>query len=119
ATRCRDGRSADRQRRWGHGREDLCIREHRMSQSLRQFQGTRFAMRAVLLFVLALLGGCASLRPQIETPRLAIVHVAMTSGDIFSQQFLVRMNVQNPNDRELMIRGLDYELFLEGDRFAE
>lgn len=90
-----------------------------MNQSLRQPQGSRFAMRTMLLCLFVMLGGCASLRPQIETPRLAIVQVAMTSADIFSQQFLVRMNVQNPNDRELVIRGLDYELFLEGDRFAE
>ena len=43
----------------------------------------------------------------------------MTSGDIFSQQFLVRLNVQNPNDRDLPVRGIDYKLFLEGDSFAE
>src|SRR5690606_39894699 len=52
-------------------------------------------------------------------PRLAIVSIAMTSGDIFSQQFLVRLNVQNPNDRDLPVRGIDYKLFLEGDSFAE
>lgn len=87
-----------------------------MNQRMRQSQGIRLAMLAVLLLAAS---GCASLRPQIETPRLSIVRVAMTSADIFSQQFLVRMHVQNPNDRELFIRGLDYELFLEGDSFAE
>lgn len=89
-----------------------------MNLSLHASRASSFAMGALLSVMLAL-GGCASLRPQIETPRLAIVHVAMTSGDIFSQQFLVRMHVQNPNDRELTIRGLDYQLFLEGDSFAE
>jgi LEA14-like dessication related protein len=29
------------------------------------------------------------------------------------------MHVENPNDRELPIRGIDYKLFLEGDSFAE
>jgi LEA14-like dessication related protein len=29
------------------------------------------------------------------------------------------LNVQNPNDRELPITGIDYKLFLEGDSFAE
>jgi LEA14-like dessication related protein len=43
----------------------------------------------------------------------------MTSADIFNQQFLVRLHVQNPNDRELAVKGIDYELFLEGDSFAE
>lgn len=77
---------------------------------------------ARLLVVVALLvtaSSCSSLRPDLEAPRLALVHVAMTSADIFNQQFLVRINVQNPNDRELKIKGLDYKLFLEGDSFAE
>ena len=74
------------------------------------------------LLVLALLvtgSSCSSLRPDLQAPRLALVSVAMTSADIFNQQFLVRMNVENPNDRELPIKGLDYKLFLEGDGFAE
>jgi len=27
--------------------------------------------------------------------------------------------VQNPNDREIAIKGIDYQLFLQGDSFAE
>lgn len=72
----------------------------------------------IAVFLLAA-SSCSSLRPQLEAPRLALVHVAMTSADIFNQQFLVRVNVQNPNDRELSIKGIDYKLFLEGDSFAE
>jgi LEA14-like dessication related protein len=68
--------------------------------------------------LLAVIGGCA-LAPKLEAPRLSLVNVSMTSADIFSQQFLVRLNVQNPNDRDLPVKGIDYELFLEGDSFAE
>lgn len=74
----------------------------------------------LLAVVLALFAsGCAGLGPKLETPRLSVVKVGMVSADIFSQQFRVRMRVQNPNDRELPIKGLDYQLFLEGDSFAE
>jgi LEA14-like dessication related protein len=76
---------------------------------------TRILLIAAFLFT----ASCGSLRPELEAPRLALVHVAMISADIFNQQFLVRVNVQNPNDRELSIRGIDYKLFLEGDSFAE
>jgi len=69
--------------------------------------------------VLLVLAGCAAFAPKLEAPRLALVSASMTSGDIFSQNFLVRMHVQNPNDRDLPIRGIDYRLFLEGDSFAE
>ena len=77
---------------------------------------TRFALIVTLLLAGS---SCSSLRPDLEVPRLSIVRVAMTSADIFTQQFMVRINVQNPNDRELPIKGLDYKLFLEGDSFAE
>jgi LEA14-like dessication related protein len=76
--------------------------------------------RLLLIFaLLATVSGCSALRPELEAPRLAIVHVAMTSADIFNQQFRLRVNAQNPNKRELKIKGLDYTLFLEGDGFAE
>src|SRR5437868_1775516 len=71
------------------------------------------------LAVLLAVAGCSSFAPKLETPRLTIVTVAMTSGDVFSQNFLVHLNVQNPNDRELPIKGIDYKLFLQGDSFAE
>lgn len=74
---------------------------------------------AVVCAVAVCLSGCAALRPDLQAPQLTLVSVAMTSADIFNQQFLVRMHVENPNDRELPIRGIDYKLFLEGDSFAE
>jgi len=75
---------------------------------------------AVALAVLGLsVAGCGMLGPKLEVPQLTLVRIAMTSADIYNQQFLVRMHVENPNDRELPIRGIDYELFLEGDSFAE
>lgn len=75
--------------------------------------------RMIVLAALFMLSGCAALAPKLEAPRLTLVSAAMTSGDIFSQTFLVRMHVQNPNARELPVRGIDYQLFLEGDSFAE
>jgi LEA14-like dessication related protein len=74
----------------------------------------RFTGLTLLVLICA---GCAT--PKIETPRLSIVSVGMASGDIFSQQFRVRLRVQNPNDRALPVEAIDYELFLQGDSFAE
>ena len=72
-----------------------------------------------MLLALLMLSGCSAFRPNVEPLRLMIVMVGMTSGDVFSQQFLVRLHVQNPNDREIAIKGIDYQLFLQGDSFAE
>ena len=75
---------------------------------------------AAALSVLVLsLAACSAFGPKLEVPQLTLVRVAMTSADIYNQQFLVRMHVENPNDRELPVRGIDYKLFLEGDSFAE
>ncbi len=80
----------------------------------------RFVARLMVVVALLATGSsCSALRPELEAPRLALIHVAMTSADIFNQQFLVRVNAQNPNDQDLKIKGLDYTLFLEGDGFAE
>lgn len=79
----------------------------------------KVVMRLALAFALLVsVSSCSALRPELQVPRLALVSVAMTSADIFNQQFLVRVNVENPNDRELPITGLEYKLFLEGDSFA-
>ena len=81
-----------------------------------------FARRGALLALLAVLMGltaCSTLGPKIEAPRLTLLNVAMTSADMFNQQFIVRMHVQNPNDRELAVKAIDYHVFLGGDDFAE
>jgi len=65
------------------------------------------------------LTACSALRPNLALPKLSLVSIGMTSADIFNQQFVVRVNVENPNDRALPITGIDYKLFLEGDSFAE
>ena len=77
----------------------------------RSLTGT--ALCALLVF----LSACNT--PKIAVPKLALVSVSMTSADIFNQQFSVRLNVENPNDQELPITGIDYKLFLEGDSFSE
>ena len=74
--------------------------------------------RVALCVCLLSMGGCG-LTPKLEAPRLSLVNVSMTSADIFSQRFIVRMHVQNPNARDLPVNGIDYKLFLEGDSFAE
>ena len=71
----------------------------------------------LLLTLVLAVGGCVS--TKFEAPKLSIVSVGMMSADIFNQQFRIRLHVQNPNDRELPIKGIQYELFLQGDSFAE
>ena len=56
---------------------------------------------------------------DLQTPELNVLSVQMMSTDMFAQRFNVRMHVQNPNDIELPVKGIDYKLLLMGDQFAE
>jgi len=73
----------------------------------------------VISLCTAILSGCSAFAPKIETPRLMLISAEMMSGDMFNQQFRVRVHVENPNARPLPIKQIDYELFLEGDSFSE
>ena len=76
-------------------------------------------MKAIAtVFAAALLAGCVSTR-DLQPPRLTIVSASMQSADIFSQAFRVRVHVDNPNARALPVKSIDYQLYLEGDNFAE
>jgi len=78
------------------------------------------ALAALAAFAFAFVAGCSSFGgPKLDVPRLAIISIASTSADMFNQQFVVRLNVENPNDIELPVKAIDYRLFLEGDSFAE
>jgi len=66
-----------------------------------------------------LLAACSSLGPKLESPRLSLVGIQVMSTDMFAQRFKVRVLVENPNDIELPVRGLEYEIILMGDSFAE
>lgn len=70
------------------------------------------------LFVLLALAGCASLGPKLEAPTLKVLDVKIIKGDFFEQQLAVRMQVQNPNDRELAIQGVTYTLELGGEELG-
>src|SRR5450755_1882589 len=76
-------------------------------------------MRSLLIAVAALpLWGCSLFVPRFETPTLTVVNVQMLKSDLWHQELKVRVRVQNPNDRALPVKGLSYELDLDGQDFA-
>jgi len=78
-----------------------------------------FTRASLLGWAAALLAACASMGPQLESPQVTILSVQTLSTDMFAQKFRVRMKVENPNAMELKVRGLDYQILLMGDSFAE
>ncbi len=77
------------------------------------------AAKVLLVAVLALAAAACSTLGDLQSPRLSLVGVQVLSGDMFAQRFKVRVLVENPNDIELPVRGLEYQIILMGDSFAD
>jgi LEA14-like dessication related protein len=76
-------------------------------------------MSRILIALFALgLSGCSLFIPKLEKPTLSVVDVQLLKGDLWHQELKVRMRVQNPNDRQLPVKGLSYELDVDGQEFA-
>jgi LEA14-like dessication related protein len=76
------------------------------------------AARSGLALLLVLMAGCSLLVPHFERPTLSVLSVQVLRAELWRQELKVRLRVQNPNDRELPIKGLSYTLDLEGQQFA-
>jgi LEA14-like dessication related protein len=74
--------------------------------------------RILIILVLLGLSGCSLFVPKLEKPTLSVVRVQMLKSDLWHQEFKVRIRVQNPNDRELPVKGIVYELDVEGQELA-
>ena len=65
-----------------------------------------------------LLSGCSVLAPKLETPKLSIVNVELVKSDLFEQRLRARIKVENPNDRELAVKGITYTIEVGGEEFG-
>jgi len=65
-----------------------------------------------------LLVACAGLGTKLETPHISFVGIKALEASIFEQRLEVRLRVQNPNNRELPVNGLNVDVELAGEPFA-
>jgi LEA14-like dessication related protein len=61
---------------------------------------------------------CSLVSPQFTRPNISVVSVEMRSGNLLQQNFAVKLNIQNPNDRALPVSGLHVELNVGGEQIA-
>ena len=74
----------------------------------------RVLLPAMVLFVTA----CATVPSDIEPPKITIANIAPKDVAIFEQRFDVQLRIQNPNDQELGINGLRFDLELNDKEFG-
>ena len=77
----------------------------------------RILARIGVLGLLTLLGACQTLA-GLQAPDVNLSGIRLEQVSVFEQQWLVVLRANNPNDRELTLTGLDYELFVNGERLA-
>jgi len=79
-------------------------------------------MRRVALAIVAnslVAAGCAGLGAKLDSPRVSVVGIRALEASLFEQTLEVRMRVQNPNTLDIPVRGLDVDVELAGEPFAQ
>lgn len=77
-------------------------------------------MQRLLVFLLALgLAACSGLPFNAVAPKVSVAEVDIKSLGLFEQRFDVGLRVSNPNDFDLKIEALDFELEVNGRPFAK
>ncbi len=75
--------------------------------------------KVLLLLAIAAFGaGCSSLT-KLKAPDLKVVGVSFMGGDGHHQQLQLRIHVDNPNDRQIAVQTIDYQLALAGAHVAD
>jgi LEA14-like dessication related protein len=64
------------------------------------------------------LGSCSLIAPKFNRPVVTVIGIEMRSGNLLQQNFAVKLNIQNPNDRALPVRGLHAQLKVGGEQIA-
>lgn len=79
----------------------------------------RILLRLTLLSVaFSLASACSLVTPKFTRPNVTVLSIEMRSGNLLQQNFAVKLNIQNPNDRPLPVRGLHVELNAGGEQIA-
>ena len=76
------------------------------------------ALRTLLATTGLLCLAACSLTPKFNRPNVSVVSIELRSGNLLQQNFAVKLNVQNPNDRPLPVKGLHVELNVDGEQIA-
>lgn len=64
------------------------------------------------------LSACSLLAPKFEKPEVSVAGIELAGGNLLQQNFRVKFDIRNPNDRDLPVNSLHAELNVAGDRVA-
>lgn len=71
---------------------------------------------AGLAIVAALLAGCAG---RLQKPEISLAGVELVGLGLVEQRLLLKLRISNPNDVDLPVKALSFDLELDGQPFAK
>lgn len=75
--------------------------------------------KTLLLCALLLLGACAGVFGLAKKPEVSVAGLQLVQLGLFEQRFALKLRVQNPNEVELPIDGLVFEIEVNGQAFVK
>lgn len=72
-----------------------------------------------ILLLAATFAACSGLPYNAQVPKVSVAEVNLKSLGLFEQRFDVSLRVNNPNDFDIKIEALDFELEVNGRAFAK
>lgn len=75
--------------------------------------------RLLAAWLMILLVGCAGLSGLSQKPEVTLAGLELAEFKLFEQRFRMKLRILNPNDTELKINGLSFDVDLNGLPFAK
>lgn len=68
--------------------------------------------------IVALVAGCAAFVPQPDPPYVSLADLRISNIGLFEQRYVLQLRIQNPNDFELPITGMEYRVSFNDIEFG-
>ncbi|RTL35344.1 MAG: hypothetical protein EKK49_07530 [Rhodocyclaceae bacterium] len=78
----------------------------------------RFALLLGTAVGATVLGGCAGLSLGLKKPDVKVAGIRLLDAGLFEQRFIVSLRITNPNNAEIPIEGLNFNVDINGQPFA-
>jgi len=79
----------------------------------------QFIHRFLILLIASLtLAGCAGITYHAQPPQISINNIQLVDAQLLEQRYELTLRIQNTNDFPFFIKGLSYQLEINGSKFA-
>ena len=78
----------------------------------------RLRLFGLIVLVIGLMSACSTLPRDFETPKITIAGITPKDVAVFEQRFDVQLRIQNPNNFDLRLNGIRFDIDLNDKEFG-